>query len=120
MDQPFADVHDQMILAMLRAKPQLGAEYPVCGRDGFHPSPNGQLVMAYAFLKALGCDGQLGTIMLEWGGAAQAAGGHKVLASTGGRLQLESTQYPFCFYDYGKGPMSRRAASCRLCRSMRT
>ncbi len=27
------------------------------GRDGVHPDRNGHLVMAYAFLKALGCDG---------------------------------------------------------------
>ncbi|MEW6251561.1 MAG: family 16 glycoside hydrolase, partial [Planctomycetota bacterium] len=70
--QPFANVHDHMVLAMLRAKPALGQEYHVCGGDGFHPAPNGHLVMAYAFLKALGCDGQIGTITLEWGKPATA------------------------------------------------
>jgi lysophospholipase L1-like esterase len=83
--QLFANVHDPMILAMLRAKPVLGKEYHVCGGDGFHPSSNGHLVMAYAFLKALRLDGQIGTITLDLAAAqpqCSVTDGHKVVSAT--------------------------------------
>jgi len=95
--QPFADVHQPMIDAMLKAKPVLGEKYDVCGGDGFHPNANGHLVMAQAFLKGLGCDGDIGTIMVDMNGAAQATDGHKVLHSAAGSAEVESTRYPFCF-----------------------
>lgn len=95
--QVFADVHQPMIDAMLKAKPVLGEKYDVCGSDGFHPNANGHLVMAQAFLKGLGCDGDIGTITLDMKGAAQATDGHKVAGSAAGTVELESTRYPFCF-----------------------
>lgn len=36
-----------MVDAMTKANGTLGPKYDVCG--GFHPGPNGQLLMAYAF-----------------------------------------------------------------------
>ena len=54
----FADVHTPMMDAMKKAKAKYGKEYHVGGGDGVHPDANGHLVMAYAFLKALGCDGE--------------------------------------------------------------
>jgi lysophospholipase L1-like esterase len=95
---PHADVHGAMMSAMEKAKATLGADYDVGGGDGVHPRANGQLVMAYAFLKAMGLDGNLGSIALDLKGASSAAGGHKVLSSAGGRVELESTRYPFCTY----------------------
>lgn len=94
---PFANVHDAMIDAMTKAQGKLGAKYHVCGGDGFHPDPNGQLVMAYAFLKALDVDGDLGTITVDFKGDSSAANGHKVLGGTGGTVEVESTRYPFSF-----------------------
>jgi hypothetical protein len=38
-----------MVDAMTKAKGTLGPKYDVCGGDGFHPGPDGQLLMAYAF-----------------------------------------------------------------------
>ena len=94
---PHADVHGAMISAMEKAKPALGDGYDVCGKDGFHPGPNGHLLMAYAFLKAMGIDGQIGTVTVDLKGAAAASEGHKVLASEGGKVDLESARWPFCF-----------------------
>jgi len=95
---PHADVFGNMMSAMTAAKAALGQEYPVAGGDGVHPGPNGQLVMAYAFLKALGVSGDIGTVTLDLSsGMAEATGGHKILASKGGEVELESTRYPFCF-----------------------
>src|SRR5262249_50758415 len=62
---PFANVHDAMVKAMEKAKSELGESYDVCGSDGVHPQPNGQIVMAYAFLKGLGLDGEIGTVTVD-------------------------------------------------------
>lgn len=94
----FADLHTPMMAAMAAAKAKHGAALAVGGRDGVHPGANGQLAMAYAFLKALGCEGNIGTITLDQkAGTAGATDGHKVLSSEAGRIELESTRYPFCF-----------------------
>ena len=94
----FADVHQAMLDAMAAAKASLGNEYDVCGKDGFHPGPNGQLVMAYAFLRALGCDGQIADITVDMNGAATASDGHKVAGGNAGSVELVSERYPFCFH----------------------
>ena len=95
--QTFANVNQPMIDAMLKSKPVLGEKYDVCGGDGFHPNANGHLVMASAFLKGLGCDGDIGTITVDMSGNATATEGHKVVTSAPGAAELESTRYPFCF-----------------------
>jgi lysophospholipase L1-like esterase len=94
----FADVHTPMMDAMTKAKAKYGKEYHVGGPDGVHPDANGHLVMAYAFLKALGCDGDIGKITVDLGaGKATAEHGHKVLSCEGGKVEIESSRYPFCF-----------------------
>ncbi len=93
----FANVHDEMINAMAKAKAALGVDYDVCGRDGVHPGPNGQLLMASAFLKNLGFDGNVGVIVLDMKGSATASPGHKVLGGGNGSVELESIKWPFCF-----------------------
>lgn len=102
---PYADVFGAMMKTMTSAKQALGQEYPVAGGDGVHPGPNGHLVMAYAFLKALGLDGDLGTIAIDMKSAkAEATNGHKLLSSSGGSFEIESSRYPFCFFGSGKDP----------------
>lgn len=93
----FADVHASMYEPMAKAQTALGKEYDVCGRDGFHPGSNGHLLMAHAFLKSLNLDGNIGEIVVDLKGAGTAANGHKVLASANGKVELESTRWPFCF-----------------------
>jgi lysophospholipase L1-like esterase len=94
---PHANVHDAMIAAMAKAQPALGNTYDVCGRDGFHPGANGHLVMAYAFLKAMNLDGNIGAITVDLTGKATATDGHKILSAANGKVELESSRYPFCF-----------------------
>ena len=73
-----------MIDAMTKAKAKYGEDYPVGGGDGVHPDANGQLVMAYAFLKALGFDGNIGTITVDLAAdKAEATDGHKVVSRNG-------------------------------------
>ena len=106
--QTFADVHDPLMKTMTAVKAALGQNVPVCGTDGVHPGPNGHLVMAYAFLKAMGFDGNLGTITVDLAGQTEATDGHKVLSAKDGTVELESTRYPFCFPADQKNPEGLR------------
>ena len=98
-DVAFADVFDPMHDVMEKAEEKYGTDYHVAGPDGVHPDNNGHLVMAYAFLKGLGCKGDIGTITIDMAAnKAQATEGHKVLSYHDGTAGLESTRYPFCFF----------------------
>lgn len=92
----FANVHQTMMDAMSKAKAARGANYDVCGMDGVHPQLNGHLLMALSFLKALGCDGDLGTFTLDMKGPSSASGKHKA-SGENGWADIESAVYPFCF-----------------------
>jgi len=53
------------------------------GGDGFHPGPNGQLLMAEAFLTALGLDGAIGTVTIDWkSGAEPPTAGHTIVSKS--------------------------------------
>ncbi|HEX3133654.1 MAG TPA: SGNH/GDSL hydrolase family protein [Planctomycetota bacterium] len=96
----FANVYDAMMEVMTKAKAKYGKAYHLAGGDGVHPDRNGHLVMAYAFLKALGCDGDIGTITVDLGkNSATASDGHKVQSVKDGAVEVLSERYPFCFYD---------------------
>jgi lysophospholipase L1-like esterase len=112
----FADVHAAMIDAMRKANDARGPQYDVCGGDGFHPGPNGQLLMAYAFLRGLGVDGGIAEIDVDAQGAAatRATTGQTVAANgatTGGQvtLDIESRRWPFCFEGDGTSSSSTRS-----------
>jgi lysophospholipase L1-like esterase len=104
-DVGFVDVHTPMYDVMLKAKAKFGPEYHVPGPDGFHPQANGHLVMAYTFLKGLGCTGDIGTITVKMtSNHADVTDGHKLLSCNQGTVELESTRYPFCFFGDPKDP----------------
>ena len=93
----FADVYRPMLLADLSAKKLYGPDFKVSGKDGVHPDWAGHVVMAYAFLKALGVDGDLGSIRFdEATGKATAAKGHEILSTGGGKISIRSSRLPFC------------------------
>ncbi len=95
----FADVFGAMMEVMTKAKAKYGKDYHVGGGDGVHPDRNGHLVMAYAFLKALGCDGNIGTINVDLGkNTATATDGHQIKGMKDGTVEVVSERYPFCFY----------------------
>ncbi len=102
---PHADVFGAMKQTMVAAKSDLGDEYPVAGRDGVHPGANGHLVMAYAFLKSLGLDGNIGSVTIDIpADTAETSAGHRVLGGKDGAFELESKRYPFCFSGSEKDP----------------
>jgi lysophospholipase L1-like esterase len=93
----FADVFCPMLVGGFEAKQRCGPDYMISGKDGVHPGWAGHLVMAYAFLKAMGLDGQIGAITLDMAaGQATASEGHKVITAQPGRIEIESSRYPFC------------------------
>ena len=105
----YADVHEFFCQAMERAKAKFGPGYHVAGADGIHPAANGHLIIAYAFLKALGCDGNIGTFMVDLSASrATLSEGHRLLSFVDGRVAIESTRYPFCFYGDRSDPESPR------------
>lgn len=95
---PFADVFSPMFGAMEPAKKKYGNDYSIAGGDGVHPKANGGLIMAYAFLKGLGFDGNVGTLYVDLSDhSAKTFGGHKFIKAEGNAFTFESTAYPFCF-----------------------
>ena len=105
----FAGLHPFMMKVMQDAKAALGKDYAVCGGDGVHPGANGHLVMAYAFLKAMGLDGNIGTVTVDLADGATATEGHRVLSAEKGKVELESSRYPFCFFGGEKDPNGTRS-----------
>ncbi len=95
----YADVFGTTMDVMKKAKAKFGEDYEFAGGDGVHPNANGHLVMAYAFLKALGCDGNIGTITVDYG-ASKATGtpGQEVVSFKDGTVDVKSTRYPYILH----------------------
>lgn len=94
----FADIFHPMMDVMAKSKAAYGADYVFGGRDGRFPDRNAQLVMAYGFLKALGCDGAIGTITVDLAqNTATGTPGQKIVSVDKGAVTIESTRYPYCF-----------------------
>jgi len=96
----FADVFWTMFKAGYEGKTRYGTTsqpYMVAGNDGVHPGWAGHLIMAYTYLRAMGLDGDLGTLTVDLGAqTATATAGHTVESFANNRLTVVSTKYPFC------------------------
>lgn len=93
----FADVFWPMFAAAHAAKQKYGENYALAGNDGVHPQWAGHLLMAYAYLKAMGLDGNLGTITVDLAAKkATATEGHIVDSFANNEVVLTSRRYPFC------------------------
>jgi lysophospholipase L1-like esterase len=93
----FADVFWPMFTAGVEAQRRYGTNYAIAGKDGVHPDWAGQTVMAYAFLKALGVDGKIGTLIVDLKkNKMRSSAGHEVLSAEAGEFRIRSSRYPFC------------------------
>jgi lysophospholipase L1-like esterase len=93
----FADVFWPMLKADFSARQAHGTQFAVPGKDGVHPDWAGQLIMAHAFLKALGLGGELGRFTIDLtSGRAKATAGHRILGARDGVVRIRSVRYPFC------------------------
>ncbi len=108
----FADVFWPMFTAGYQAQQLYGTNtYAIAGKDGVHPGWSGSFVMAYAFLKALGLDGNLGRVEFDLAsGKVTATGGHEVLQTRNGAASIKSSRYPFCATGELKSDDSIRSA----------
>jgi lysophospholipase L1-like esterase len=92
----FADVYRPMLVTDFNAKKTFGETFQVSGKDGVHPDWAGHAIMAYAFLTALGIDGDLGTITLnDSDGTASATGGHEIISAADGKITVLSKRLAF-------------------------
>ena len=93
----FADVFWPMLKAGFDARAKYGADYAIAGKDGVHPGWAGQTIMAYAFLKGLGVDGDIGTFTVDLKrNSAKASKGHDVVSAQNGEFTFRSRRYPLC------------------------
>jgi lysophospholipase L1-like esterase len=97
----FADIFWPMFQAQVFAPDQHAATqdkpYLVAGQDGIHPGWAGQVIMAWAMLRAMGLDGDIGTLSIDLStGKADASSGHVVDTFANGKLTVTSARYPFC------------------------
>lgn len=93
----FADVFWPMLRAGVAAQRAYGTNYGICGHDGVHPGWAGHTIMAFAFLKAMGLRGDIGTFRVNLKrGTLKASRGHQVLSHQGGEFEIRSFRYAFC------------------------
>ena len=96
----FADVFWPMYQAQVKFDAKFTTAtkpYRVAGEDGIHPGWAGHTLMAYAFLKALGLDGNLACIEIDLVNRdIELSEGHSLVASAEHWWEIESERYPFC------------------------
>jgi len=96
----YADVYGTTMAAMRKAKAVHGEKYVFANGEGEAFS----LVIASAFLKALGCDGNIGTITVDFAaGKAEGTPEQKIISFQNNTLTVESARYPFWFPGHGVG-----------------
>jgi hypothetical protein len=65
--------------------------------DAVHPHWAGHTVMAYAFMKAMGLNGDIGTFTVDLKkNKIKISEGHKVIPVKDGEYEIESFRHPFC------------------------
>lgn len=96
----FADIFWPMYQQQILAARKYGTAekpYEIAGRDGIHPGGAGHLLMAYAFLRAMGLNGEIATIKFDYrADTATTSEGHKIEGCEKGIIRLTSQRYPFC------------------------
>jgi len=109
---PFADIHDAMWQVMQAAIAGYGTSWPprislrrpdhrvILCDDGVHPDTAAHIPMAYAVLKAMGFDGDIGSITLDWSNGTVETDSAQTAKVVGkGRIDVESKRLPMCFFD---------------------
>jgi hypothetical protein len=96
----FADVFWPMLTGGFTANLKYGDNYAVAGKDAVHPGWAGHAIMAYAFLHALGLDGDIGTFTVDLkSNKARVSKGHKLMSCKDGEVEIRSFRYPFVLGD---------------------
>jgi lysophospholipase L1-like esterase len=94
----FADVYWPMLAKGYETRAHYGETFKLEGGDGVHPGWAGHVMMAAAYLKALGLDGDLGTVDINLSDhSAKGSGGQRLVALDAGGLTLISDRIPGVF-----------------------
>ena len=100
----YADVYGATMAAMTRVKKQNGESYAFSNLNGDQPGAGCDLIMAYAYLKALNCDGHIGTITVDYAaGTAEGTSGQKIVSFKDNTMMVESTRQPFHYPAFASG-----------------
>lgn len=92
----FADVFVPMLRAGELGRQRFGTNFMIAGQDGVHPDWAGHGVMAYAFLKAMGLDGDIGTFTVDLrDNSIRVSPGHEVVSAVGRTFTIRSHRYAF-------------------------
>ncbi len=93
----FADVFMPMLIADFNSRKEYGTNYHLAGKDGVHPAWAGHMVMAAAFLRSFGLDGQIGEFTVDLkSNDASVSKGHDLVSFKDGEMKIKSSRYPFC------------------------
>jgi len=93
----FADVFGPMLTASYTGPEKYGTNYAIPGGDGVHPNWAGHIIMAYAFLKALGVSGDIASFTVDLGAnKITVSKGNTLLSTKNHEFEIRSTRYPFC------------------------
>ena len=96
----FADIFWPMYKNQILASRRYGtaeSPYEVAGNDGIHPGGAGHLIMAYAFLRAMGLPGDIGTFEIDLdSGQISVSDGHTLQNERENQFTITSTRYPYC------------------------
>jgi hypothetical protein len=96
----YADVDGATSAAILKAKALHGDQY--AAQTGWPDALN--LAVASAYLKALGYDGNLGTLTVDFAaGSADGGPDQKIISYKDNTLMVQSTRIPFWFPGHGVG-----------------
>jgi hypothetical protein len=107
----FADVFWPMLTASFNGQQRYGTNFCIPGQDGVHPGWAGQTIMAYAFLKSFGLNGDIGSFTVDLrSNRAKVSKGHELLWAKDGEFKIKSSQYPFCATGDTASDSSIRAA----------
>ncbi len=94
----FADVYWPMLIKGYEARAKYGETFKLEGNDGVHPGWAGHVVMASAYLEALGLKGNLGEISVDLEkGSATSKEGQRITKYENGTISLRSSRIPFSF-----------------------
>ncbi len=93
----FADVYWPMLVKGCESRAQYGEGFKLEGPDGVHPGWAGHVMMAAAYLKALGLDGNLGTIEVDLSAAQAVAKDGQRAVYANGTTFLRSERLPFSY-----------------------
>jgi hypothetical protein len=87
----------QLLTGGFTGRQQYGTNYGIPGNDGVHPHWAVHTLKAYAYLKAMGLDGDIGTFTVDLKkNKMKVSKGHQVISSKPGEFEIASSRYPFC------------------------